>query len=621
MSQKDIFTRNVHGIRLRYAAVSTVFLALVVALFMLGGPNAFGWREFLVVFLLILLLLTLFLLHSHYVLVPIERLTKQVNSLLGQSLDSTEPLRIKWNGKDEFACLAASLNGLLETVQSRSIGMAEENRRLRDVVSSAEVELVVMNRNGSVLNILHCPASMQPVPGLARGFEPDSAIWGEENRKAFKAGLAAAFQNDGKQQSVNLAFKVGGSAKTRRLKAFITRPRNDIFPLVVFREDETPPPSERPAERKVPLSRIAAGIASDLRNVFSVIRNSAGRYADSPRPEVRETVGNIYQAIQSGVSMMDELETLGGDVRLKLVRINAADLVNGTNLFVKGVIEGSGVKLNYDLHENLPIVIADPNQIAKVFVALARNTVEAFGIVPGKIDVVARPYSMTADEGVEFSPPLPAGEGILISFSDNGPGMQEHVRSRVFEPYCTTKANGRGFGLPIACSIVEAHGGGMRALSTKGVGSTFEIFLRRSMRPLDEADLLRKEFPGGEVLVVDDSKSILKITSMLLRTQKIAAHVADCRRDAICKFSELSNRLRAVFLDAQLDDTKTSEILAEFRIINPNVPVIVVSGYTRQQIDEIFAEHPIDGFLSKPYTIAELKDILDEIGKKAWGGG
>ena len=606
----DVFTRGVHGIRLRYAAVGVAFLVLTVTLFHLGGPKSFGWYSFIAILVLTLMVLTLFLMQCHFVLTPIERLTAALNGVLTKTLDGTESLRIQWNGKDEFANLAAAMNGVLEAVQSRSLGTLEENRRLKDVVSIADAELVAMNGAGAVLNVIHVPEGMDPVPGLSRGFKPDAAIWGKENSTAFMKGLSTVCEQGGRQ-AVDLSFKTGDDGrKTRRIRALIIRPKDRRFPFVVFRDAERPSGDAQLSGFQMPMNRIAAGVAKDLRNVFAVIRNVTAKYGGSDKPEVRESLDTIFKAIRSGSSMIEELETLGGESHLWLRYRTVAEVIGDAKVLLDGLIANGGIGLSYDIGDGLPNVFVDQNQINKVFVNLVRNSVEAFGAVPGRIVVSARSFAMSADEGADFTPPVTPGEGVLITVSDDGPGMQEHVRAHAFEPYCTTKANGRGLGLSIANSIVASHGGGMRISTVKGVSTEIEIFLRKADRPAEDLDLLRKEFPGGEVLAVDDNKAVLRITAALLRTQKIATHVADCRKDALRKFSELNARLRAVFLDAQLGDSNSVGLLADMRAVNPDIPVVVVSGYTAVQIKSIFSTCPPDAFLMKPYTVEELKQVL-----------
>ena len=601
----DIFTRMIHGIRLKYAAVSVVFLAVAVALFYLGGPRAFGWYDFFAIFTLVLMVLTLFLMQCHYVIGPIERLSAAIGKQMARTLDATDSVRVPWNGKDEVACLAAALNGLLEAVQSRSLGLLEENRRLKNVVASADAEIVVMNGNGKLLDVVHCPPGVEPVPGLVRGSAPDPSVWSAESRRALSGSLKSASAG-GEMKAVDLTFRSSDTHKTRRIRAFVKRANPNAFPVVLFRDVR----KSSSAGRKVPLSRIAAGVSRDLQNVFSVIRNSTERYADSEKPEVRETVAMIRDAISSGTVMMENLLALGGEMHMDLRPVTVRELVEGMKPVVDALTRSGGIRVDYDLTGGEDRVMADVRQINRVAEIVVRNSVEAFGVIPGRIAISAKPVDLTDADGTEFSPRQTGGRGVLLRFEDDGPGMSANVLQHAFEPYCSTKSNGRGLGLAVADSIMEAHGGGMRLDSRKGEYAAVEIFLRFSERTSEDIDLLRKEFPGGEVLVVDDNRSVLRITAALLRTQKIAAHVADCRADALRKFGELAGRIRAVFLDAQLGDEISAGLLRNMREIDAHVPVIVVSGYSKGEIDAMFLKAPPDGYLMKPYTVSELQAVL-----------
>lgn len=581
---KDVFSKTVHSIRLKYSSVGVLFLALAVTLFRLGGPKSFGWYDFFAILVLLLMVLTLFLLQCHFVLSPIERMTELLGSLADTKHESADPVRLPWSGTDEFACLAAAINSMLESVQRQGVVALEENLQLKNVIAGAEVELVTMSRTGSVLNIIHCPDKMVPVPGLVCGRTPDHAVWGEANLKALQAALARACSTN-ERQMVEILFKADSVNAARKLKLFISLPKGSSFPIAVFRDEvvSESEPEDSPFERRVALSRVAAGLADNLR--------------------------------RAGVSLpiLENLEILGGEKRMVLRRMSVSDLIADIRAREPELIKASGVRVNYNIPTDLVPVFADRAMVGKALENIILNAVEAFGSVPGVITIAARAHEMVDDVGAAFMPKLSAGPGIIISVSDDGPGIPEQILAHAFEPYCTTKTAGRGLGLAIADSIISAHGGGMRIQSVKSVSTCVEIFLRCSKRAQDEEDILRREFPGGEVLVVDDNRSVLRITAALLRTQKIAAHVADCKADALRKFSELSGRLKAVFLDAQLGDERSAGLLQNLRDIDEKVPIVVVSGYTRQEVDAMFSGTAFDEFLMKPYTVSELRLVLDRI--------
>ena len=608
----DVFTRGVRGIRFRYAVVGVVFLVLMLGMFYLGGPVSFGVYTCLSILVLALMGLTIFLMQSHYILSPIERMTARLSEALAKAANGTETVRVQWNGTDEFAKLAAAINGVLETIQSRSMGAQEENRRLRDIVDGLETELVAMNRSGSVLNVIHCPEGMVPVPGLARGFKPDATVWGERNCAAFENALAAVFGKGGRQ-TVELAFKVGGDGRTRRIRASLTRSQGSAFPLVFFREEEpltAPAPS---GGSQVLANRTAIGIANDFRRVLTAVRDAAEACAGSADGAAGGPSEALLEAVREGFARVEEFEIMGGESHLKLKQLPAAGVLEKVRPRAEAEAGQSGVRVECDIPADLPDVLVDQEKIGTVFLHVVRNAVDAFGAIPGRISVSARPVALSADEAAAFTPPLSPGEGVRITVQDDGPGLSAAVCAHAFEPYCTTREGRRGLGLSVAAAIVAAHGGGMRISSVKGVSTEVEVFLPRAkLRSADPA-ALHRAFPGGEILAVDDNRSVLRMTAALLGTQGISTACADSRKDALRLFAEMHDRLRAVFLDAQIGESKSVGLLADMRAINPGVPVVVVTAYTASQVRAFFASCPPDAYLMKPYTIDELKQVLKSV--------
>ena len=112
---------------------------------------------------------------------------------------------------------------------------------------------------------------------------------------------------------------------------------------------------------------------------------------------------------------------------------------------------------------------------------------------------------------------------------------------------------------------------------------------------------------SGDVLVVDNDEAILKTTSILLKALKLCPRVAHDRREALAVVRRHVQQLKAIILDAHLGGIDTVRLLSAFRVGAPNVPVVVSSGSSEEEIREMFGGHVYDSFLAKPYTLAELK--------------
>ena len=247
----------------------------------------------------------------------------------------------------------------------------------------------------------------------------------------------------------------------------------------------------------------------------------------------------------------------------------------------------------------------------------------------GEIDISVRPFTMTEDAVEEFvaAKPLVPGEGVVFQFSDTGPGIKPELLKRMFDPYVSTKSSGRGFGLATVTSIIDAHHGGIRVTSTLGAGTTFEIYLPASktvlatdtqkIRLTQSTRMRRPTLParGGtrEILVVDDDVTLLKATAILLKVLKYSVFTATGHRDALDIFRSHAPNLKCVLMDANLGETDAVRLLGSFRTIAPSIPVVISSGYPVEKIRAQFAALPYNAFLAKPYTLAELQEVLDSL--------
>ena len=209
--------------------------------------------------------------------------------------------------------------------------------------------------------------------------------------------------------------------------------------------------------------------------------------------------------------------------------------------------------------------------------------------------------------------PLPPGKGVMFRIADDGPGIQPEFLSRMFDPYVSSKALGRGLGLATVRTIVEEHGGGIRVTSVVDQGTTFHIFLPESKLAAETVSEAKPKVSGempAEVMIVDNDEAILKTTSILLKMLKVQAHVARDRHESLGILRRRTAQIGAILLDANLGGIDTLRLLDAFRIAAPNTPVIVSSGSSEDALRKMFEAHPFDAFLGKPYSINELKEIL-----------
>ena len=576
----------------------------------------------------ILLVLPLFWLQSHVLLNPLTEMTRRIREVCQRHNDTDCP-RLEWRSKDEFALLACSVNEMLETISRRSLAVAQIESRQRALIDGLPDGLAVFELNRHTLvTITKQPEGVDPLPGLAPGSGADPAVFGERGAKAFDSALATIAKT-GVIQNLRLSASRKG-APPRTLEVRVSK-MDEHFALASFRDitAEVTEHAQRLAaesrlhqtQKQESLTALAAGIAHDVNNVLAVILNTAEiTWMDSTDPDVKSALYTIRDAVKRGSSMARELMTFAGETKPSFKRSDPSDLVREAQRLAQGILGSkSNVTISYDLPPGLPAVDADPNQIWKVFFNLIKNAAEAIGDRVGEVSVSTRKFTITEENAERFasaSPLKPGSKGILFQFSDTGPGIPPDLLRRIFDPYVSTKAKGRGLGLATVLAVISAHNGGVYVTSEMGEGTTFRIFLPEST--IEGAVTRRLQVLGrmGEVLLVDDDPAILRTTSILLKTLKVTSHSASNRTQALAAFRNNVQSLTCVILDANIDGVDSVQLLGSFRTISPQVPIIVSSGSAPEKLKEQFSEHPFDGFLSKPYTLAELQDALARFGRK-----
>jgi two-component system cell cycle sensor histidine kinase/response regulator CckA len=213
------------------------------------------------------------------------------------------------------------------------------------------------------------------------------------------------------------------------------------------------------------------------------------------------------------------------------------------------------------------------------------------------------------------------GSYIRLTISDTGTGLSPEVRDRIFEPFFTTKAKGQGTGLGLSMvyGIIQNHGGMIEVQSHTGIGSTFTVFLPA----IASASLNGEKLPpvpdihqGQEtILLVDDEEIIRELGIDILEDRGYRVFSASEGREAIRIYRERIREIDLVILDVMMPGIGGKETYRQLRAINPQVKVLLSSGYsTNREVGEILKQG-VSGFVQKPYREEELaakvREVLD----------
>jgi len=366
---------------------------------------------------------------------------------------------------------------------------------------------------------------------------------------------------------------------------------------------------------------LAGGIAHDFNNLLTAIMGNAAmaeRGLDANR-NIRIHLSNITASSRRAADLCKQMLAYSGKGRFIITAINIPELIREMTRLMEVSI-GKQITLRYALNENLPLVDADSAQIQQVILNLITNANEAIGEANGEI--VFSTGIMQAGSAylnaTLTNETLPKGAYIYIEVADSGCGMDNKTIEKMFDPFFTTKFTGRGLGMSAVLGIVRAHHGAIRVKSQPGKGTTFRILLPvsdtdRYAQNVEQAVATPAIQCKGTVLIVDDEALIREVANAMLADIGFDILEAVDGEEAVACYRQRQSEISAVLLDMTMPKMDGKTCFAELKKINPDVRVLLSSGYSEQDMNKLFAGHTPTGFIQKPYMPESLQQKMEEI--------
>jgi len=367
------------------------------------------------------------------------------------------------------------------------------------------------------------------------------------------------------------------------------------------------------------LGLLAGGIAHDFNNLLTGILGFASlAYSKVPVDDpVRPHLRGIVQAGERAAFLTRQMLAYAGKGRFVTETMDLGELVREISELVRTSISKT-VELKLDLASNLPPIEADPAQIQQIVMNLVINGAEAIGEnATGKVEIRTSLREINAREASEFFRAEESGPGtyLQLEVSDTGSGMDEATKARIFDPFFTTKFTGRGLGLAAVQGIVKGHSGAIRVYSTPGHGTSFLILLpaRRQKAAAARPAQCSLSIPSGSVaLVIDDEEIIRRLADDVLSRAEMKVLTAENGKAGVEVFREHHRVVSVVVLDLQMPVMGGEEALMLLKQINPDVPVILSSGFDESDAARRFSKLKPARFLQKPYTTERLVEAVAE---------
>ncbi|MGB5424349.1 MAG: PAS domain S-box protein [Desulfobacterales bacterium] len=368
------------------------------------------------------------------------------------------------------------------------------------------------------------------------------------------------------------------------------------------------------AQKFEAIGTLAGGIAHDFNNLLMGIQGRASLMSVDldPLHSHQEHIKSIEACIRSATDLTKQLLGFarGGKYEVKAIDINQL-VLNSVTMFSRTRKE---IKIHTKMQPSLLVVEADRGQIEQV---LLNMFVNAWQAMPDGGELYIETSAVVLDDNYCKPYEVIPGRFAKVSVTDTGIGMNKDTRRQIFDPFFTTKKKSRGTGLGLASAygIIKNHGGIITVYSERNQGTTFNIYLQISEKEIYQEIATEGEILKGSetILLVDDEDIIIDVGQAMLKELGYRVVISKSGSEAIEKITDFGNEIDLVIIDLIMPGMDGGKTFDRIRDIYPQMPVLLSSGYAvNRQAAEIL-QRGCNGFIQKPFNLAELSQKIRHI--------
>ncbi len=369
------------------------------------------------------------------------------------------------------------------------------------------------------------------------------------------------------------------------------------------------------------LGLLAGGIAHDFNNLLAAIQGhlNLAQLVIEEQADPTEHFIRMNTSIRRAADLARQLLAYSGRgaFQVELVDLN---ILVGEMAELLGVSRSKKVELDVRLCPDLPPIQGDRVQLQQVVMNLVMNASEAFNGQAGVVEL-ATGVDHLDDSSLGqkiLGEDLRPGDYVTLLVLDLGSGMEPEVLARIFDPFFTTKPMGRGLGLSAMRGILRAHGAGFEIHSQPGRGTRIKLYFPVSPTGAGGPEVAEAPVAGGNalsgtILLAEDETILREIVREMIERIGFSVVEAADGEEAWEHFRQEPSRFRAVVLDLTMPRRGGLEVYAMIRDEAPDLPIVLCSGYSRDEIPEPRDSEEPRTFLQKPFTFRQFEAALREV--------
>ncbi len=521
-----------------------------------------------------------------------------------------------------------------ETLQQRNEQIRASEKRLEAVINSALDAIICVDQhqritvfNPTAAALFQCSASDALGSTLDR-FLPDAAqalAFAQLTTQAL-LGEMTALTASGKELAVEVSVSFERHADGETTTVF-ARDLTGRKKAEAHRNELEA--QLRESHKMQAVGTMAGGIAHDFNNILGAILGNvelakADCAAGSP---VLESLLEIDKAGRRARDLVRQILTFSRNEPPQRSAVSLAEVVHDTERLLRVTLPPA-IELHMQLQAGLPPVLADATQVEQALLNLCTNAVHAIGTERGSIHVEAA--TVQPDQRLTERLGLAPIDYVALTVRDTGPGMDAATLERIFEPFFTTKPVGQGTGLGLAVvhGVMRTHEGGVDVQSAPGQGSRFTLYFpvatgaTAGAQPSPAAQAVPlaaatsspepAEPPGGalgkkhHVMYVDDDQALVFLVQRLLRRRGYEVSGYTDPHEATAALRAAPQAYDLLVTDYNMPGFCGVDLVREARLIRPNLPVALASGYVTAEIEQAALAEGAQALIHKPNDVEEL---------------
>jgi len=573
--------------------------------------------------LLSIIILTVSIIMSIYLgkkmVAPLRRMTKKAIRIS----EGEKDLQFENNGNNywEFNQLSQAFNFMLANLKD-----AEEQARYKELLENVDDAVYILDRKGNVLEAneaAYVPLGYSPeqffklnltdlVPAEDAGLIIDQLGENAEQQIPKKMLLETSHL---KIDGMLLPVEIHSRPMSYRGRDVILNVARDIAARIETEKEKKYLESQLIHSQKMEaVGTLAGGIAHDFNNLLMGIQGytSLIRLQTDSEDSNEEYIQGIENAVTNAANLTNQLLGFARKGKYTLRQTSLNTIVDSsTKMFMRTRKE---MVTHKKLQDKPWTVKIDPAQIEQVLLNLYLNAWHAMA-AGGEIYIQTENVYLSNEYCKPFE--VPGGKYIKVSVTDTGVGIDKAIIERIFEPFFTTKEVGKGTGLGLASvyGIIKNHNGIIRVYSEKDYGTTFNVYLPASdFKEVDDIEISTAMIKGNEaILLVDDEETTIHVEELMLKELGYQVVPALSGKRAVELYKEKMVYFDLVALDMIMPEMNGKDTYDALKKINPDVKVLLVSGYSlNKQIEELM-DQGCNGFIQKPFDIVQLSRKLREV--------